>query len=89
MYEEMMPSGKRIYELTARSMEIDKMANDGSSLCYELYVADFEQMADGFARKLNDCENRFFETFARLEITIALLLRAVRLYCLPTQQNAP
>jgi hypothetical protein len=62
MYEDVMPSGKRIYELTAESMKIDKMAYDGCSLSYELYVADFEQAADRFARRLNDTENRFFET---------------------------
>ena len=49
MYEDMMPSGKRIYELTAESMELDRSANDGCSMCYELYVADFEQGADRFA----------------------------------------
>jgi hypothetical protein len=29
MYEDIMPSGKRIYELTAESMKIDRLANDG------------------------------------------------------------
>lgn len=62
MYEDIMPSGKRIYELTAESMKIDRLPNDGCSMCYELYVADFEEAADRFARGLNETEKKFFET---------------------------
>jgi len=57
-----LPSGKRIWELTRESIEIDRSANAGCSLCYELYVADFEEAADRFARRLDETENRFFET---------------------------
>jgi hypothetical protein len=31
-------------------------------MSYEIYVADFEEGADRFARRLDDTENRFFET---------------------------
>jgi hypothetical protein len=57
-----LPSGKRMWELAKESIEIDRSANEGCSLCYELYVADFEEAADRFARRLDETENRFFET---------------------------
>ncbi len=57
-----LPSIERMFELTQESIKIDRTANEGCSLCYELYVADFENMADLFSRRLDETENRFFES---------------------------
>src|ERR1700738_2039895 len=60
-----LPSGKRIWELTERAIQIEKFAQDGCSLCYELFVADLCEQADGAMLRMNATEKRFFETLLR------------------------
>jgi hypothetical protein len=57
-----LPSGQRIWELAQRAIQIEKAANQSSSLSYELYEVQVNSQADRAMRTMDPAEKRFFET---------------------------
>lgn len=60
-----LPSGKRMFELAQKAIDIEKSAEAGCSLCYELFVTDLCNEADYELRKMDPTEKRFFEMLLR------------------------
>jgi hypothetical protein len=60
-----LPSGKRMWELTEEAIQIEKWAQQGCSLSYELFVAELCEESDQAMRSMTPSEKRFFETLLR------------------------
>jgi hypothetical protein len=56
------PSGKRMWELSERAIEIEGEANRSSSLSYGLYEVQVNIQADRAMRDMDPAEKRFFES---------------------------